>query len=193
LRSGPCLSPSTGRPPPLSRFDKDSSEIGRNVQLYADLCTFTCIQRDSAAPNTGERCDFVAFLDQRSTKLCGAQLPGSSAERWMTAHRERRRTHAHHPSSTPFRPSARLHELAGGSLHRRLAGDDPSLDRRRSHPLLQDARRPATLLTRPARRVRHLDAERRRDPRPARREGRLNGYFAPRPWPGGARKRVPLS
>jgi hypothetical protein len=53
LRSGSCLSPSTEHPPPLSRFEKDSSEIGRNVQCYLEFCMFACRSRDLAALGAG--------------------------------------------------------------------------------------------------------------------------------------------
>ena len=69
--------------------------------------------------------------------------------------------HAHTPHAfkqrpgrrrpVPRQPSARVHELPGCRLPRRLARDDPSLDRRRSYQLLSDAGRPAALLARTAR------------------------------------------
>ncbi len=61
-----------------------------------------------------------------------------------------------HPA--PHRPQARVHELPGRPLSRRVARDCAALDRRWPYRVLQDSRRPAALLQDSARRVRRLDA-----------------------------------
>ena len=78
-------------------------------------------------------------------------------------------------------PPARVHELAGRRISRRLARDDPSLDRRRAHQLLQDTGRSAALLARPARLVHGFASPRRK-----RRKG---AHAAHRRRPAGPRRR----
>lgn len=98
----------------------------------------------------------LSLLGQTSTKLSCAQVPAAFG-----------RNMRHGLSSIPIpvasqqRPAARLHELAGGRLPGHLARDDPALDGCRAHKLLQDARRTAAVLARPARGLHRLDASRR--------------------------------
>ena len=111
--------------------------------------------------------DFCAIRRQTSH---GAQLRERLPKQRRLRHEPREPATAHHDRqgdtmtfhrhARPQRPPARLHELPGGALPRRLAGDDPPLDRRRPPQLLPHARRPAALLARAARRVHHLDAPR---------------------------------
>ena len=152
----------------------DRGSVVHFAQIFAILLANAGFLDREPDASEGRICRlFAGSFDQTSTKLCRAQLPAASGR--ISTHRSDPtgiesppvapagprgpaillpRNHERNPSTMPFphhhcdarRQPARLHELAGRSLPRRLAGDDPPLGRRRPSRLLPHTGRPAPLL-----------------------------------------------
>jgi hypothetical protein len=162
------LSPSTGQPLRLTRFEENSTGMRRNVQFAATSAGLVAAggSRDSPAHGARRRSEpNVHKAVRRSTsepRRPTHGLTGSHANTPASAQRPIRPT-PHAPQRHPpqQRSPARVHELTGGSLPGRLACDHPPLDGRRARQLLSNSGRPASLRPRAARRVYHLNAPRR--------------------------------